>query len=320
MIGGTRRGVVLAATDSRPHGKAYNRKCHPGANRLSGHLAHGFARIVHEMPTNLTEITVASLKTFTEEVETRMQAAERLWYRGCGARSYALTPGLFRHPTRAGIEDLLTLEKSLLTSFRHRSLPYLANQPTTDFEWLFLMQHQAVPTRLLDWTENPYVALFFALSSAPIVSRTADGTPEYKEDCSVWLLDPAIWNRRSLNRVTFSEGILSAGDELLKGYAPGTDPRIMNTDPIALYGVHNSRRIVAQRGVFVVFGKDLHPMEHIFSAGDYPEPALTKLNIPAAKVADLLKALTSIGVTDSAIYPDLDGLAKEIKRAAGFYI
>ena len=94
----------------------------------------------------------------------------------------------------------------------------------------------------------------------------------------------------------------------------------MNTDPIALYGVHNSRRIVAQRGVFVVFGTDVHPMERIYSLSDYPPPALTKLNIPAEKVGDLLKALTSIGVTDSAVHPDLDGLAKEMKRAVGFYV
>jgi len=272
------------------------------------------------MPTNLTEITVESLKAFTEEIETRMQTSDRLWYRGCGSSSHKLVPSLFRHPALTHIESLLKLEKQLLTSFRHRSLPYLSAQPTTDFEWLFLMQHHSVPTRLLDWTENPYVALFFALSSAVVVGRSADGKAEYKEGCAVWLLDPAIWNRRSLNRVTFSEGVLSAGDELLKGYAPNTDQRLMNTDPIALYGVHNSRRIVAQRGVFVVFGTEVHPMEHTYSIGDYPGPALTKLNIPAERVGQLLKALTSIGVTDSAIYPDLDGLAKELKRSVGFYV
>jgi hypothetical protein len=272
------------------------------------------------MPTPLQEITVESLRDFTEQVETRMGTSERLWYRGCGATSYRLQPSLFRHPTVDDIDGLLNKERNFLISFRHRSLPYLTSLPGNDLEWLFLMQHHSVPTRLLDWTENPYIALFFALSSAPITGRAADGTPQYGEGCAVWLLDPGLWNRRSLNLVTYTEGILSAGDELLKGYAPNTEQRLMNTNPIALYGVHNSRRIVVQRGVFVVFGKDVRPMEEIYTESDYPPAALIKLVIPPGNVATLLKSLTSIGVTDSAVYPDLDGLAKELKRASGYYV
>ena len=94
----------------------------------------------------------------------------------------------------------------------------------------------------------------------------------------------------------------------------------MNSDPVAIYGVHNSRRIVAQRGVFVVFGKDVRPMEEIFSSDNYPNQALTKIVVPPDRIGGLLNALTSIGVTDSAIYPDLDGLAREMKRGAGFYL
>lgn len=273
------------------------------------------------MPTILSEINVNSLRDYTEQLESRMIASGKgQWYRGCGCVSHALTPTLYRHPSKADFDPLLEAEKHLLTSFRHRSLPYLVAQPDTDMEWLFLMQHHGVPTRLLDWTENPYVALFFALSSARITGRTADGTPQYEEACAVWLLNPTIWNRRALHLVTFNEGVLSAGDDLLKGYNPRTDPRIMNSDPVAIYGVHNSRRIVAQRGVFVVFGKDIRAMETIFSENDYPEQALTKLIIPPDRIAGLLGTLTSIGVTDSAIYPDLDGLARELKRSVGFYV
>jgi FRG domain len=264
---------------------------------------------------------VNSLRDYSEQLEARMSTAHRgLWYRGGGCLSYRLTPTLYRHPTKTELEPLLEAEKNLLTGFRHRSLPYLVTEPSTDMEWLFLMQHHGVPTRLLDWTENPYVALYFALSSAPIIGRDAGGVPQFGEASVVWLLNPAIWNQRALHLVTFKEGVLSAGDDLLKGYTPRTDLRIMNSDPVAIYGVHNSRRIVAQRGVFVVFGKDVRPMETIFSDKDYPPEALTKLVIPPERIAGLLDTLTSIGVTDSAIYPDLDGLARELKRSAGFYV
>lgn len=288
---------------------------------IGGSHHNGPERTVDTMPTVLSEVNVTSLRDYTEQLETRMNTSGKgQWYRGCGSAAHRLTPTLYRHPAKTGFDTLLETERNLLTGFRHRSLPYLVTQPDTDLEWLFLMQHHGVPTRLLDWTENPYVALFFALSSAQIIGRTGAGVPEFGEACAVWLLNPTIWNQRALHLVTFNEGVLSAGDDLLKGYAPRTDPRIMNSDPVAIYGVHNSRRIVAQRGVFVVFGKDIRPMETIFSENDYPAEALTKVVIPPDRIGGLLGTLTSIGVTDSAIYPDLDGLARELKRSAGFYV
>ena len=86
-----------------------------------------------------------------------------------------------------------------------------------------------------------------------------------------------------------------------------------------MYGSYNSPRIVAQRGTFMVFGSDLHPMETVKdNTTSISDAVLSKLLIPGNGVAGVLKALTSIGYTDSVIFPDLDGLAREIKRGFGF--
>jgi|SRR5579862_637623 len=267
------------------------------------------------MPTLLTEVPIESLQRFLDRIEHYMHDSNHaLWYRGCGKASHPLVPSLYRHPTIANIDRLLTLEHQLLTSFRARSVPYLAEPPTNDLELLFLMQHYGVPTRLLDWTENPFLALFFALSDA------SKGEGEIADDAAVWVLDPKAWNTKSLTQFSHTEemGILSTTDNKLKGYLPRTELELMTNAPVALYGIHNSRRIVAQKGVFILFGKSQLAMKDLYEQNTYPGDGLVKFIIPRQKIPDLLRDLIGIGITDSVLYPDLDGLAREIKRSAGF--
>lgn len=257
---------------------------------------------------------VATLPEFGHEVDRLMALpSETRWFRGIGNQGHDLKPSLFRHPEIAARRPL-ELERSLLTRFRQRSIPFLAQRIDEDWELLFLMQHHGVPTRLLDWTENPYVALYFALTSCK-----KDPVTGLFPDCCVWSLDPVAWNRAVLDDITFAGGVLVTTDRQLDSHKPGINETLFRRRPVAIYGSYNSPRIVAQRGTFTVFGSDIAPMEAVKAAVPaITDNVLSRITIPGEHVASMLKALTAIGYTDSVLFPDLDGLAREIKRSFGF--
>ena len=268
----------------------------------------------------MPEITELSISTLSEYGNFVGSQPDTLWYRGCGDSSYTLIPSLYRHPKIKNSDELFKQEFDILKRFRQRSVPYTHSSLTEKdhLTTLFFMQHYGVPTRLLDWTENPYIALYFALSDTDY-EKTQDG-PTYQTDAAVWILNPAEWNKKAFN-YEISPGIISPPDnEALNGHLPTANPRLGKPEPIALYGIHNSPRIVAQRGAFALFGTKIEPMEEAYRTNEYPQDCLRKLVIDKGNIKSVLDALGRIGITDSAVFPDLSGLAKEIKRQFGFWV
>ncbi len=261
------------------------------------------------MPNVLETETVETLRQYMELIEKLMEAKEPLWFRG-GKTLDDLVPSLYRHPEVKDADELLGLEEKVIQRFRERGAPYETVPRADTWELLFLMQHFGVPTRLLDWTENPYIGLFFALTSRR----------ESNETASVWVLQPQAWNKTALAEISYDEGILSIGNNALDSYGPSYDPQFMRVAPVGMYGIHNSPRIVAQRGVFTIFGKDTTPLNALFENGDFSSGALMRIDIPADSVTTLRESLFAIGITDSVVYPDLLGLAVELKHYFGFVV
>ena len=191
----------------------------------------------------------------------------------------------------------MKLEKRLVSRFKQRSIPFHDSHMRDDWEWLFLMQHYSAPTRLLDWSESPLMALFFAVTSSAHILG-AGSIPKFKYDATVWMLSPTLWNIKAvdLNLKRYSGDILSTDEPNAKAYEPFVDVNMMKTIPIALYGAHNSQRIVAQRGVFVCFGKDTRPMEKIYQTGRFPANSLLKLIIRKKRLPAFHTALMNLNL------------------------
>ncbi len=253
---------------------------------------------------------IKSLQDFTRFIDG-LPDEHIHWYRGCGKASYELVPTLYRHPQKRSIGERLQLESDLLSWFKDRSVLYQIRQLAGDWEYLFFMQHFRVPTRLLDWTENPFIALYFAL--------TAERSPCAKT-AAVWVLEPETWNQTALETLGYGPRIPYSGDVELQSHKPRCPEEYLRPSPVAMFGMYSSVRMAAQRGTFVIFGKKMGPMEEIYSEDNLPAHSLVKLEIPAKSRGSLLSSLLRAGITESVVLPDIEGLAMEAIRHFGFEV
>lgn len=105
----------------------------------------------------ISEVSVNTLSEYINAISSFSTTHRKLWFRGHASSDYLLQPTIYRAPYS------WEAEQALLHQFKARAARFLASTPSSDIEWLFIMQHHATPTRLLDWPENAMVALAFAV-------------------------------------------------------------------------------------------------------------------------------------------------------------
>lgn len=218
-----------------------------------------------------------------------------VWFRGQTNVAWPLLPNIAR-PIEGYPQGPMDQELPAIKRFKQNADAFLARLPRDDWEWIFLMQHHRGLTRLLDWTESPLVALYFALGAG---SEEADGV--------VWCLDPMELNTKSGHRRRFERDILAFGiDEVLNGYLPDRvgDARGAELMPVAAIGPRNSTRMIAQSGTFTIMHSQRMAVE------DVPgQNHVWRLVIPAAQKVNLRSELRLLGFNKFMLFPDLETLA-----------
>lgn len=260
----------------------------------------------------VVEIKVGSLHELIERVlslRSSLPNEHFLWYRGVGCGEYRTLPKLMRDEKNW---DLVTeRERRLLTRFRQRSLAYWKEgYPQSEWEHLFAMQHYGVPTRLLDWSENLLVAAYFSL-------LPSNRSHKHEGSCIpiILCIDPVSWNRSMPTLADYGDAIriLTTADDDLEAYRPGTTKKPLRS-PVAMFGAHNSDRIVAQRGTFMVWGSEPKPLEHFATSHSAD---LWRISFTSDREA-LFRDLQMLGVSETMVFPELSSLADELARTEGW--
>lgn len=217
-----------------------------------------------------------------------------LWYRGHADLTWDLAPSALRY----GSADERAAALDLLAEFKRIGEMKLARPPhqNEELRWVQVAQHYGLPTRLLDWTESPVVALYFAC-----LKHEVDGL--------VFMMNPIDLNRASAHTRPRILDVNSDSD-LISGYLrlPATRVR-RRLRTVAINPVWNSERLVVQKGVFTLHGTD-------FELDDQQAPSLVCLPILREAKPTLQADLERIGVDEMTMFPELEHACKFLKRRA----
>mgnify|MGYP003614905243 CR=1 FL=1 len=263
------------------------------------------------------------------------EADATFWFRGESSTEYItpLVPNAYRVLSETLIhiknkkffsENIKSIEKNIDAEYYRKSFLYLKEGKIKNnfVNRYFLMQHYGIHTRLLDWSENALVSLYFAASS----NKEKDG--------KVWILNPFELNNITFQNILESEKsckiIPTLSDNykrkklinkegkfrmkeisrryLLMDFSKDDSPE-KSYYPLAIYPPYLENRLKFQSGCFTIFGNEINGLTHIDNLN-----VLNNVLIDKNSKQKILNELSILGINENSIYPGLDGLGKSLKN------
>jgi len=280
--------------------------------------------------------TPFEINSFEEYLKTvRNELPEgRKYFRGqtkLVSAGYALRPSLgrFEHLTAKSLRELDDLEREVLDVFSNHLVTHVQHLPRDEWQSLAIAQHHGLPTRFMDWTTNPLVALYFAVRE----TKTDDDDKPVHSAVYVLTGDPLRYTDFSRNngsvrpvRDTATVPAPPADPYSTFGVGDGQEPaekagaaegeavaeesaiKIPSpfdiTEDVIYHPPHISPRMRAQDSVLLACHRPLQPLE---------EKDWLELLIHHEAHDDIRRRLDQYGVFDRQLFPDLDGIARWLR-------
>lgn len=261
----------------------------------------------------MTTIQISDMETL---VRTVNEFESHFIFRGHSDSSWALQSSLERMYPSASIDTIRRAEEYSLQEFKSKFHLYDPSNriPSSKLEWLSSMQHYGVPTRLLDFTTSPYVALYFAIETL---------APQQTEDPCIFaldyraLLEASIEALREVDR-SFNKSyreVLSSADLVFEDVVDRFSSEILwVTEPGSL-----NLRLDRQAGCFLLSGKPGSTIETLLNSTRYRDVSCRKIIIPRRFYENIYALLRKANINSTIIYGDLSGLGRSIRMTLFAY-
>jgi FRG domain protein len=270
------------------------------------------------------EVRINSVSEFIEKiVQLDKEEGTEIFYRGHADRDWELLPSIFRTPN--GVEKEHLLFRDMVA---HE--PQSFSECKSALDYLVQMQHYGLPTRLLDMTTNPLVALYFACQSVGDVNAGISAGMQIAGEhvLGIILNDPRArdFTRKEANlmiRIAYMAGALAGASSATALHAAGgalaalldepmTDSSVLNValfvaDSSAKLGAEEGVKARAKDGVIYSFTAPENRVKH------YDSDAVSVLtNLAKCKISEQCSASTP-SVEDFNKQPDIARLCEQIK-------
>lgn len=248
----------------------------------------------------------------TESLITALNSLQNNYiYRGHADSSWKLESTLERILGSKWTSEMASeYEDYYLNLFKSKYHIYNENEhaPKSKLSWLSVMQHYGVPTRLIDFTESPYIALYFALEAY---------NPQNKDDFAVYAIDYTAIMDSSLAYISKKDSEFKKSrmdiignqdvvfDEVVDRFSYEV---IWVTEPLEL-----NARIDRQAGTFLISGDKEKRIEELIELDIYGHCCIKKYCISHKTYENIYALLRKMNINAKSIYGDLSGLAKSIK-------
>jgi hypothetical protein len=224
-------------------------------------------------------------------------------FRGLSRADHSLSSSLVR--LSSGASDTARLEMALLRNFRKYAHAEGAHADSV-WDWLALAQHRGLPTRLLDWTYSPLVALHFA----------TEDPEDYGTDGGVWCVNFVEANKRlprRLKGILEEEGSETLTVEMLGRFGTLRDFDRLARDPFLVFMEPPAidRRILNQFALFSLMSSPVARMDDWLR--QHPE-LCRMVVVPSSLKWEIRDKLDQANINERILFPDLDGLSRWLTR------